>query len=271
MATKKVVFHLLRTQNYGTDRPLGLRQLMLNGVFRELIDLVGYRPNPRSSPNWFSLQNAQRLHKTFLALDADCDGFITREEFARFEPGMTSIFIDRIFDEHLSHGLAPRASGAGAGVGAGGVPSPSLKRRSSLVLMRQQRAAPRTCKGRMSLDDFLTFAIAWTDKKSKASLSYFFKVFDIHNRGFLTHVEIHTFFKEVYAKYMDNGTFNEIRMEDVRDEIFDMVKSSTPGRITMRDIYESHVHDIFVDVLADMNGFWRYDNREYLMQMEDED
>ncbi len=60
-------------------------------------------------------------------------------------------------------------------------------------------------------------------------------------------------------------------MEDVRDEIFDMVKQEIPGRITMADVLDSGVQETLVDVLSDYNGFWRYDNREYLMQMEDEE
>jgi len=50
-----------------------------------------------------------------------------------------------------------------------------------------------------------------------------------------------------------------------------MVTQKIPGRITQRDILDSGVQDTLVDVLSDCNGFWRYDNREYLMQMEDED
>ena len=60
-------------------------------------------------------------------------------------------------------------------------------------------------------------------------------------------------------------------MEDMRDEIFDMVTQNVPGRITLRDITDSGVQETLVDVLADYNGFWRYDNREYLMQMEEDD
>ena len=102
-------------------------------------------------------------------------------------------------------------------------------------------------------------------------MQYFFRVFDLEKRGLLTHVEIHTFFREVFSKYVENNQYNDIRMEDVRDEIFDMVNQEVPGQITQKDILSSSVQEILVDVLSDYNGFWRYDNREYLMQMEEEE
>ena len=126
-------------------------------------------------------------------------------------------------------------------------------------------------RGCMSYEDYLTFMVAWTDKQDPRSLKYFFKVLDLERKSYLTHVDIHSFFREVFAKYLENNQYNDIRMEDVRDEIFDMVTQNVPGRITLRDITDSGVQETLVDVLADYNGFWRYDNREYLMQMEEDD
>ena len=113
--------------------------------------------------------------------------------------------------------------------------------------------------------------VSWTDKRDPVSLKYFFTALDLERRGYLTHVQVHSFFREVFAKYLEQNQYNDIRVEDVRDEIFDMVTQKIPGRITQRDILDSGVQDTLVDVLSDCNGFWRYDNREYLMQMEDED
>ena len=216
--------------------------------------------------NWFSLQHAQRINRAFSNLDQDKDGFITKEEFRKLEPGMTDIFVDRIFGEHVNaFNCTSTTSGKSP-------PKPSLKRRSSVMLMRQEIAKQKISKrGCMSFSDYLTFAMCWNDKRHPYSLKYFFTCLDLERRGFLTHVEIHSFFREVFAKYLENNQYNDIRMEDVRDEIFDMVTQQVPGKITQKDILNSGVQDVLVDVLSDYNGFWRYDNREYLMQMEDEE
>ena len=48
-----------------------------------------------------------------------------------------------------------------------------------------------------------------------------------------------------------------------------MVKPREPGRITLADLVQSGCGATVVDILADLNAFWRYDNRESLMH-EDE-
>jgi serine/threonine-protein phosphatase 2A regulatory subunit B'' len=54
----------------------------------------------------------------------------------------------------------------------------------------------------------------------------------------------------------------DIRVEVVKDEIFDMVRPKDPLHITLDDLLASGVGDMVVDILTDVNGFIRYDNRE---------
>ena len=275
IALHKFVVHLLKTRNVSSDEKcLSIKAILKSQVFREFTELPTMSLNifysgpmgKKVAANWFSLQHAQRINRAFSNLDQDKDGFITKEEFRKLEPGMTDIFVDRIFGEHVNaFNCTSTTSGKSP-------PKPSLKRRSSVMLMRQEIAKQKISKrGCMSFSDYLTFAMCWNDKRHPYSLKYFFTCLDLERRGFLTHVEIHSFFREVFAKYLENNQYNDIRMEDVRDEIFDMVTQQVPGKITQKDILNSGVQDVLVDVLSDYNGFWRYDNREYLMQMEDEE
>ena len=272
IVTHKFVVQLLKTRSMKEESQFSIKSILKSDAFRELTELPSLAMSifyngpfaKRIEANWFSLQSTQRVHRAFLNLDQDNDMFITRKEFMRLEPGMTDIFVDRIFSEHVSS-FDNYSSNQSA-------PKLSLKRRSSVLLMRKTIANMRKSKrGCMSYDDYLTFMVAWSNKRSPYALKYFFRVFDLEKRGLLTHVEIHTFFREVFSKYVENNQYNDIRMEDVRDEIFDMVNQEVPGQITQKDILSSGVQEILVDVLSDYNGFWRYDNREYLMQMEEEE
>jgi len=51
----------------------------------------------------------------------------------------------------------------------------------------------------------------------------------------------------------------------VANEIFDMVKPADPHKITMNDLIKSKVAGTIISILTDVNGFWKYDNREVLI------
>ncbi len=54
------------------------------------------------------------------------------------------------------------------------------------------------------------------------------------------------------------------KFEDIKDEIFDMVKPADPLYITLKDLKHSKVGHIIVAILSDCNGLWAYDHRETL-------
>ena len=120
------------------------------------------------------------------------------------------------------------------------------------------------------MDAFVDFVVAWENKKLKPALRYFFDIFDLRGQGYLTHVEFHTFFREVSAKLSASGQ-EETKTEDVHNEVFDMVKPAVEGRITFADLWRSDCGATVVDILADVHGFWRYDNRESLMHDEEDE
>jgi len=55
-----------------------------------------------------------------------------------------------------------------------------------------------------------------------------------------------------------------VSLEDLKDEIFDMVKPLIPNRITLKDIVRSGMGRTLVNILIDVNGFWTYEFRETL-------
>lgn len=50
-----------------------------------------------------------------------------------------------------------------------------------------------------------------------------------------------------------------------QSEIFDMVSPAVSGRITLADLISSRCGHTVISILIDVNGFWKYDNRESLM------
>ena len=50
--------------------------------------------------NWFSLINFSRIYRKYVVLVRDKNGMRSKEELVRYCPGLTSIFIDRIFEKY---------------------------------------------------------------------------------------------------------------------------------------------------------------------------
>lgn len=50
--------------------------------------------------------------------------------------------------------------------------------------------------------------------------------------------------------------------EDVKDEIFDMIKPADQNRITLQDLVKSGQGEVVINILIELNGFYSYENRE---------
>ncbi|GKE26860.1 probable serine/threonine-protein phosphatase 2A regulatory subunit B'' subunit TON2, partial [Tanacetum coccineum] len=70
---------------------------------------------------------------------------------------------------------------------------------------------------------------------------------------------------DVRQKWIEGGNY-ELCIEDVRDEIWDMVKPADPLRITLSDLLSCKQGG----TVANVCGFWAHDNRENLLQEEEE-
>ena len=234
--------------------------------------------DPRLAKNWFSLASARRVRRAFVDLDRDESGGLSREEFRaytvdpRFEgacdvQGLTAVFADRIFEAHSVKGpanarLAREAFATSA--------SPGGSRVDPFVARAIERRRAQTAN-EMDFHAFLDFALAWSNKTHPASLAYFFRALDVRERGVLTNMEIWTFLKGVHDAWQSDPENYDLNMLDVRDEIFDMVKPATPGRITLDDLRRCGCADVVIEIMCDHTGFWKYDNRESLPGDDDEE
>ena len=64
---------------------------------------------------------------------------------------------------------------------------------------------------------------------------------------------------------MEKLNQDPVKFEDVKDEIFDMVRPLDPLRIKLDDLIKYGNGDTVVSILIDLNGFWTYENREVLV------
>ncbi|KAM3186973.1 hypothetical protein ACTXT7_003208, partial [Hymenolepis weldensis] len=59
----------------------------------------------RLEENWFSLESVKRVYASYLRLDTDQNGMLSREELTSYKDGsLTDAFLDRIFQECLTYG-----------------------------------------------------------------------------------------------------------------------------------------------------------------------
>ncbi|GJU99589.1 probable serine/threonine-protein phosphatase 2A regulatory subunit B'' subunit TON2 [Tanacetum coccineum] len=215
------------------------RRFLLSNCLPELMELHQESEeevtDTEQAENWFSLTSAQRICDVFLALDKDMNGTLSKQELREYADGtLTDIFIERAFDEHLRRGKSGNANAR-----------------------------------EMDFESFLDFVLALENKDSPEGITYLFKCLDLNGRGFLTTADIHTLFRDVHQKWIEGGNY-ELCIEDVRDEIWDMVKPADPLRITLSDLLSCKQGGTVASMLIDVRGFWAHDNRENLLQEEEE-
>merc|ERR1711953_77527 len=122
----------------------------------------------------------------------------------------------------------------------------------------------------MDYKAFLDFVLAMESKGSKQAIQYFWKLIDIHHKGMLDGFVINYFFRAV-GSLLQAKRFDVALVDDVKDEIFDMVKPKTPGIITLEDLQACRQGGTVLSMLIDAAAFWRYDNRESLRIGPDDD
>ncbi|XP_061824401.1 serine/threonine-protein phosphatase 2A regulatory subunit B'' subunit gamma isoform X1 [Nerophis lumbriciformis] len=118
-----------------------------------------------------------------------------------------------------------------------------------------------TYEGEMDYKTYLDFVLALENKKEPAALQYIFKLLDIDNKGHLNVFSLNYFFRAIQDQ-MKVHCQVPVSFQDVKDEIFDMVKPKDPYKITLQDLVNSGQGDTVASILIDLNGFWTYENRE---------
>jgi serine/threonine-protein phosphatase 2A regulatory subunit B'' len=115
---------------------------------------------------------------------------LKKNELTRYAPGLTGIFIDRVFEEF------------------------------------------QTFEGEMDYKTFLDFVLAMENKRTPQSLHYFWRVLDVFHKGAIDTFIINMFFQPVIKK-LEQKMGAEYKVDDLKDELWDMAKPSMPTAITL--------------------------------------
>ena len=112
---------------------------------------------------------------------------------------------------------------------------------------------------------FVNFIIAYDNKNMERSIQFFWPILDIDKKGYLTPFTINFFFREVMKK-LEKTNGEVVKIKDVNEEIYAMVKPVDPLHITLQDLITCKCGGTVIGILIDVEQFWAYDNRESLAQ-----
>jgi serine/threonine-protein phosphatase 2A regulatory subunit B'' len=257
-AVRKFIF-FLDPHRRGKLRIKSIVESAVMGEFDALRYPQGHHHGTKKN-SWFSAQHTQDVYAIYLGLDSNQNGMLSREEFRAYNGGnLTNIFIEGLFAEYRMY---PSSSSGGSGG-------------SSFPDEEQQDQEDQGKSGgggggglhelEMDYKTFLDFVLAMEYKTTPASIAYFFKILDIQHRGYLDSFTLNYWFRAVSEKMGQLGLENAEIADVVANEIFDMVSPSVEGRITLADLISSRCGHTVISILIDVNGFWKYDNRESLL------
>ena len=170
--------------------------------------------------NWFSKENFERIYNKYIQLNIRENGMLSREELIKYGPGLTTIFIDRIFEEYQKFENA------------------------------------------IDFKQFIDFVLAMENRKDPASIHYIWRAIDVYHKNAVDTFIINMFFKGV-AKKLFNRNIGEYKIDDLKDEIWDMIKPKHQNYITLQDVLASPYGDIVLSLLIDAKSFFYYDKREF--------
>lgn len=210
-----------------------IKDILTSPILSDLYDLRIQTSEAEFLNNWFSLQNTQKIFASFSQLDHDGDGRLGLRELSHMKIGYTDLFLRR-------------------------------------VLYQLSDAA---LDYRLDFRRFIDFMLITQNRKTVQSMGFVFRCLDVFNRDRLDAMSISHFFKAIKVRLVqvDPSSEAEIRVEDVKDEVFDMARPADPNFITFADLLASGQGDVIMSLLVDFRAFFEYDQREYANQMNYDD
>nr|XP_022906748.1 serine/threonine-protein phosphatase 2A regulatory subunit B'' subunit gamma-like [Onthophagus taurus] len=139
-----------------------------------------------------------------------------------------------------------------AGYGSGTLTEPFLERIFQTCL---------TYSGEMDYKTYLDLVLALENRSEPQAIAFLFRILDIKGQGYLDAFTLNYFFRAIQEQMRVHGA-EPTNFQDVKDELFDMVKPKDPEKITLQDLLNCGQGDTFLSILIEFHGFWAYENRE---------
>lgn len=151
-------------------------------------------------------------------------------------------------------------------------PSPrlSMGTMSKLFVQRAFERFSRASHGRLMMDlhGFVDFMLAWDARATLQGMAVLFPVFDLDGKGYLTETDLYTFLREIHELWLSFGQSAELKLLDMVADVVDIVRPKDRNRIRATDILRCGMPATLMGMLADVNTFWEYENRESLQQQQ---
>ena len=196
-----------------------INDIVTSNILAEFLDLEKVTNKKEMEYNWFSLYNFSRIYRKYVLLDSDKNGLLSKKELIKYSPGLTAIFIDRIFEEYQKYDNA------------------------------------------IDFKQFIDFVLAMENKKEPASIQYIWRALDVNHNNKVDTFIINMFFKDITKKLL-NRDKGEYRIDDIKDELWDMIGPKNPMYITLQDVLNSKYSDTVLSLLIDAKAFYQHDQKE---------
>ncbi len=227
-ATRRI-FWMLDPSGRGSVR---IDDLLRSPAMDEWLELQLTADEP--ARNWFGVTISTQLYDKFLALDSRELGTLCAADMKKYKKGIPMVADD---------GLPPNVSPL-----------------SSLFIDRVFETWA-LYSSEMDYKKFVDFVIAVEFLPQCFRPAFFWNIFDMNNEGFLTPVTVNHFFKETHRKLQAAGV-EAPPIELVVQELFDIIPTKDPLRITRAEFCASNQAGLFSALLVDCLAFWTYENRE---------
>jgi len=112
---------------------------------------------------------------------------------------------------------------------------------------------------------FINFVLALEHPTTEQSIKYFWNLFDLDYSGRLSPRKIKYFYEAIRSSLA--GRYDTPSAEHIVVEVFDALGCNSADGATLHDMIQSKQGHVVISLLLDVDGFWRYDNREHLNQM----
>ena len=180
-----------------------------------------------SSEGWFNAQSFMRMYTSYLDMDVDGNGMLSKGELARYPAGLlTPVVIDRIFQEHQTYESEM-----------------DFKGYLDLMLVLDNKAHPASIGYVWKLLD--------VNKQGKVGQ----EEFGLFHKSIL----------ETLAKFSADKRRLLFKPIDLFHESMDMMQIVDRDFITMKDLVASNQGGLVLNMLLDAHAFYLHDNRESLL------
>lgn len=216
LVAQRKFFFFLDTKRTGR---IHINDIVCSPILSEFLEMKEKTVHSESQSNWFSKENFFKIYRKYIDLDKDRNGMLSKEELIRYRPGLTWIFIDRIFEEYQKYENA------------------------------------------FDFKQFIDFCLAMENKKATAAIQYFWRAIDVYHQNQMDTFIINMFFRQIVKK-LTNRNKPEYKVDDIKDEIWDMVKPKNKSFVTLEDILASSQSDLILPILFDAKAFYEHDQKE---------